>query len=50
MSGAVFPWRSANRFELMVDGPSFFPRMLKGIAQAEQQVALELYLVEAGAC
>jgi len=50
MSGAVFPWRSGNRFELMIDGPSFFPRMLEAIAQAEQQVALELYLVEAGAC
>ena len=50
MSGAVFPWRSANRFELMIDGPSFFPRMLAGINPAEQQVALELYLVEAGAC
>ena len=50
MSGAVFPWRSANRFELLVDGPSFFPQMLVGIARAERQVDLELYLVEAGAC
>ena len=50
MSGAVFPWRSANRFELLIDGPSFFPQMLVDIARAEHQVDLELYLVEAGAC
>ncbi|RMP71853.1 hypothetical protein ALQ17_05040, partial [Pseudomonas fluorescens] len=50
MSGAVFPWRSANRFELLIDGPNFFPQMLVGIARAERQVELELYLVEAGAC
>ena len=50
MSGAVFPWRSANRFELLIDGPEFFPRMLVAIARAERQVELELYLVEAGAC
>ena len=46
----MFPWRSANRFELLIDGPCFFPQMLAGIAQAQQQVDLELYLVEAGAC
>lgn len=50
MSGAVFPWRSANRFELLIDGPHFFPQMLVAIARAERQVELELYLVEAGAC
>ena len=50
MSGAVFPWRSANRFELLIDGPNFFPQMLVDIARAERQVELELYLVEAGAC
>ena len=50
MSGAVFPWRSANRFELLNDGPNFFPQMLVDIARAERQVELELYLVEAGAC
>lgn len=46
----MFPWRSANRFELLIDGPNFFPQMLVGIARAERQVDLELYLVEAGAC
>ena len=50
MAGAVFPWRDANQFELLIDGPNFFPQMLVGIARAEQQVDLELYLVEAGAC
>ncbi|WP_016702083.1 phospholipase D-like domain-containing protein [Pseudomonas chlororaphis] len=50
MAGAVFPWREGNRFELLIDGPSFFPRMLVAIARAREQVELELYLVEAGAC
>ncbi|MGH8486719.1 MAG: phospholipase D-like domain-containing protein, partial [Pseudomonas sp.] len=50
MAGPVFPWRENNRFELLIDGPEFFPRMLDAIEQAQQQVDLELYLVEAGAC
>lgn len=50
MAGAVFPWRSANQFELLIDGPQFFPRMLAAIAQARDHIDLELYLVEAGAC
>ncbi|MED7668801.1 phosphatidylserine/phosphatidylglycerophosphate/cardiolipin synthase family protein [Pseudomonas moraviensis subsp. stanleyae] len=50
MRGAVFPWRDGNRFELLIDGPQFFPRMLEHIADAKEQVELELYLVEAGAC
>jgi phosphatidylserine/phosphatidylglycerophosphate/cardiolipin synthase-like enzyme len=50
MRGAVFPWRDGNRFELLIDGPQFFPRMLEHIALAKEQVELELYLVEAGAC
>ena len=50
MRGAVFPWRDGNRFELLIDGPQFFPRMLEHIAGAKQQIELELYLVEAGAC
>ncbi len=48
--GPIFPWRDGNRFTLWVDGPRFFPAMLAAIAAAERQVALELYLVEAGAC
>ena len=50
MVGAVFPWREGNRFELLIDGPRFFPRMLAAIERATEQVELELYLVEAGAC
>lgn len=50
MPGAIFPWREGNRFELLIDGPQFFPRMLAAIARAREQVELELYLVEAGAC
>lgn len=50
MAGAIFPWRKDNEFRLLVDGPAFFPRMIAAIDHAEQQVDLELYLVEAGAC
>lgn len=50
MRGAVFPWRSGNRFALLLDGPAFFPRMLAAIDAAERQVELELYLVEDGRC
>ena len=48
--GVVFPWRGDNRFELLIDGPRFFPRMLDAIAAAQRQVELELYLVEDGEC
>ena len=48
--GTVFPWRSGNRFELLIDGPAFFPRMLAAIEAAQRQVELELYLVEDGQC
>ena len=44
----IFPWRSGNRFELLLDGPQFFPRMFAAIAGAQRQVELELYLVTAG--
>ena len=50
MPGPVFPWRDGNQFELLIDGPEFFPRMLTAIVRAQHQVDLELYLVEAGAC
>ncbi|WP_044873650.1 phosphatidylserine/phosphatidylglycerophosphate/cardiolipin synthase family protein [Pseudomonas sp. LFM046] len=50
MMGQIFPWKSGNRFELLIDGPQFFPTMLTAIARAEYQVALELYLVEDGQC
>lgn len=50
MTGSVFPWRSGNRFELLIDGPEFMPAMLADIAVASQRVLLELYLVEDGDC
>lgn len=50
MPGTVFPWRSGNHFALLSDGPQFFPRMLAAIDGARQQVELELYLIESGAC
>ena len=43
-----FPWRSGNHFELLVDGPVYFPRMLEAIEQAHRQVWLEMYLFESG--
>lgn len=48
--GPVFPWRRGNSFELLVDGPQFFPRMLERIQQAKRHIDLEFYLVESGAC
>ncbi|PVZ12517.1 MULTISPECIES: phosphatidylserine/phosphatidylglycerophosphate/cardiolipin synthase family protein [unclassified Pseudomonas] len=50
MGGLVFPWRNDNRFELLIDGPQFFPRMLDAVQAATDQIDLELYLVEAGSC
>ena len=50
MPQAVFPWREGNRFQLLIDGDQFFPRLLAAIDAARSQVELELYLVEAGTC
>ena len=44
----LFPWRNRNRFELLVDGQRFFPRMLKAIEAARRHVLLEIYLFESG--
>lgn len=46
----IFPWRAGNRFELLIDGAVFFPRMLQAIDQATLRVDLELYLVSSGVC
>jgi cardiolipin synthase len=45
----LFPWRPGNRFELLVDGARFFPRMLEAIEAARRHVLLEIYLFESGA-
>ncbi|MWV11349.1 phosphatidylserine/phosphatidylglycerophosphate/cardiolipin synthase family protein [Pseudomonas sp. R-28-1W-6] len=50
MTGTIFPWKAGNRFNLLVDGPAFFPAMLAAIAGARQRVVLELYLAEDGRC
>jgi len=43
-----FPWRSGNHFELLIDGPTIFSRMLAAIAAARERVWLEIYLFESG--
>lgn len=43
-----FPWQTGNQFELLVDGPVFFTRMLDCIDRAEESVMLEMYLAEPG--
>ena len=48
--GDIFAWRAGNQFELLIDGPQFFPRMLQAIDAATSRVDLELYLVSSGAC
>lgn len=46
----IFAWRETNQFELLLDGPQFFPVMLAAIASATEQIELELYLVASGGC
>ncbi|NIP72440.1 MAG: phosphatidylserine/phosphatidylglycerophosphate/cardiolipin synthase family protein [Gammaproteobacteria bacterium] len=43
-----FPWRSGNKFRLLVDGERFFEAMLGRIDSAERYVLLEMYLFESG--
>lgn len=45
---ASMPWRSGNRFSLLVDGPLFFASMLEAIERAQRYVLIELYLMESG--
>lgn len=42
------PWRPGNRFDLLIDGDRFFPRMLAAIERARRFVWVELYLVRSG--
>jgi phosphatidylserine/phosphatidylglycerophosphate/cardiolipin synthase-like enzyme len=44
-----YAWRDGNRFELLIDGPAYFPRMLEAIELARTRVWLEIYLLESGA-
>ena len=41
-----YPWRSGGRFQLLVDGPQFFPIMLDAIDAAATFICLEFYLME----
>ena len=43
-----FPWRDGNRFELLIDGRRFLPRLLAAIDAARQYVLVEMYLFESG--
>ena len=49
MAGPVYPWRADNRFELLIDGAAFMPRILQCMAAARESIELELYLVSSGA-
>ena len=48
MAGLIFPWRANNQFELLIDGPAFFEDWLARIADAQEQIDIELYLVTSG--
>jgi len=43
-----FPWREGNRFDILVDGSNFLPRMLDAINSARETILLEMYLIESG--
>jgi len=43
-----FPWREDNRFELLIDGRRFIPRLLAAIDAAQRYVLIEMYLFESG--
>lgn len=50
MTATVFPWRCGNTVQLHMEGERFMPAMLAAIAAARQQLDLEFYLLEEGAC
>ncbi len=43
-----FPWREGNQFELLKDGDQIFPAMLEAIDNANDYIALNMYLVISG--
>jgi len=45
-SATPTPWRTGNRFELLINGDQFFPKMLDAINNANESICLEMYLVE----
>jgi cardiolipin synthase len=48
MDEHVFPQRTGNEFQLLVDGDRFYPAMLEAVEQAQHYVLMEMYLVESG--
>ena len=48
MTALVYQWRTGNRFELLIDGDNFFPRILAALDQAVERIDIELYLVDSG--
>lgn len=48
MAGLIFPWRAANQFHLLIDGPAFFADWLARVESAKEQIDIELYLVSSG--
>lgn len=44
----LYPRRTHNRFELLIDGEHFYPAMLQHIAQAKQLICIEQYLIISG--
>ena len=43
-----FDWQQNNHFELLTDGPQFFPAMLADIHLASHYILLEMYLANPG--
>ena len=43
-----FAWKHGNNFNLLVDAPRYFPRMLDAIEKANHFILLEIYLFESG--
>lgn len=43
-----FPWRTGNRFELLIDGRRFLPRLIEAVDAARREVLVEMYLFESG--
>lgn len=48
MAGPVYPWRSDNRFKLLIDGSAFFPRLMEAMHEARESIDIEIYLVTSG--
>jgi len=43
-----YPWRTNNKFQILVDGTEYFPSMLDEIRSAQTSILFETYLIESG--